>query len=110
MCRKRFTSMHTTIKIYGGLFLCAVILLLELATYLLSSYLGQDRTALHVLCGVMLAAIAALAVLPLRRSKRRISSAPARYVPQRGLQSQLLIGFLSFSFIEILVYSMAMYF
>ena len=97
-------------KYTADYFLCAVILLLELATYLLSSYIGQDRTALHVLCGVMLAAIAALAVLPLRRSKRRISSAPARYVPQRGLQSQLLIGFLSFSFIEILVYSMAMYF
>ena len=97
-------------KYTADYFLCAVILLLELSTYLLSMQPERDRTALHVLYGVMLLLIAVLTLLPLTRSKQQVTREPVRFHAQKGLQSQLLIGFLTFAFIEILVYSMAMYF
>lgn len=97
-------------KYTADYFLCAVILVLELSTYLVSRQDMRDRTVLHVLYGVLLLLIVVLALLPLTRSKQKVTDEPVRFQPQKGLQTQLLIGFLSFAFIEILVYSMAMYF
>lgn len=88
--------------------LCVCILVLEFCAYLFSA---RDYGAgwLDGLCCALLTGIGVLMLLPMVRSREKVTMEPVRYTAKKGLKSQLLIGFLLFASIEILIFCLAMY-
>lgn len=88
--------------------LCACILVLEFCAYFFSAR-EYGAGWLHGICCALLTGIGVLMLLPMVRSRERVSAEPVRYTAKKGIKSQLLIGFLLFASIEILIFCLAMY-